>query len=367
MQKKDRLKNYFSSIGMFFCFLLSFFCGFSYGQSSGSIIAKRLNSLQSTIPLSYNDEVENSIQKMVRAKETLTLLADFLPLQPFFQEELSKAGLPPELCYLPLMLQKIQQENNGAFYSAGVWNLPLLVAAKYGLTVNDNIDERYDVKKSTTAAIAYLLSIHKEQKNAWETIIAYSNSLSALAAAKIRTNYNDDIWTLYEAGRLPNKNCIPYFIAYSYIANFYAAEHLKVNFVNTEKEYIKICVKEETDIQNFITVLRIDEQEFKKANPIFIGKMLVPCFDIQISAEKQALFLQKEDSIYLYSKTIKEEVNSLEKKKSTTETETVYVVKKGDTLSAIARKYNVSVNNLKAWNNLKNDNIGIGQKLVVLK
>jgi peptidoglycan endopeptidase LytE len=45
----------------------------------------------------------------------------------------------------------------------------------------------------------------------------------------------------------------------------------------------------------------------------------------------------------------------------------IYVVKKGDTLGAIARKYNVSVSNIKKWNNLKSDAIGINQKLVILK
>lgn len=42
---------------------------------------------------------------------------------------------------------------------------------------------------------------------------------------------------------------------------------------------------------------------------------------------------------------------------------TTYVVKSGDTLSHIARAHNVSVSNLKKWNNLRSDLIHIGQKL----
>lgn len=43
-----------------------------------------------------------------------------------------------------------------------------------------------------------------------------------------------------------------------------------------------------------------------------------------------------------------------------------YVIKKGDTLSAIARKYGTSVNQLVAWNNIKNPNlIYAGQKIRV--
>jgi peptidoglycan DL-endopeptidase LytE len=44
-----------------------------------------------------------------------------------------------------------------------------------------------------------------------------------------------------------------------------------------------------------------------------------------------------------------------------------YIVKSGDTLSGIAAKYNVSVANLKSWNNLRSDLILVGQKLSVGK
>ena len=46
-------------------------------------------------------------------------------------------------------------------------------------------------------------------------------------------------------------------------------------------------------------------------------------------------------------------------------TETIHVVKKGETLGKIAQKYKCSVTDLKKWNNLKTNNIQIGQKLKV--
>ena len=44
-----------------------------------------------------------------------------------------------------------------------------------------------------------------------------------------------------------------------------------------------------------------------------------------------------------------------------------YTVKKGDTLTKIAHKYHVSVNDLKNWNHLKSDKIRDGQKLIIKK
>ena len=45
----------------------------------------------------------------------------------------------------------------------------------------------------------------------------------------------------------------------------------------------------------------------------------------------------------------------------------VYKVKRGDTLSGIAVKHRVKVRSIKKWNNLKNDRIRIGQKLIIWK
>ena len=44
--------------------------------------------------------------------------------------------------------------NNG--YSAGIWGLTTPVARKYGLIVNNNIDQRYDLKLASEAAARYL-------------------------------------------------------------------------------------------------------------------------------------------------------------------------------------------------------------------
>ncbi len=44
-----------------------------------------------------------------------------------------------------------------------------------------------------------------------------------------------------------------------------------------------------------------------------------------------------------------------------------YKIKKGDTLGAIAKKYNVSVKQLQSWNGLKNTTISVGKTLKIKK
>jgi len=51
--------------------------------------------------------------------------------------------------------------------------------------------------------------------------------------------------------------------------------------------------------------------------------------------------------------------------KESNDNQNIYIVKKGDTLYKIANMYGTTVDNLKALNNLKNNNLSIGQKLIV--
>ena len=44
----------------------------------------------------------------------------------------------------------------------------------------------------------------------------------------------------------------------------------------------------------------------------------------------------------------------------------LYVVKKGDTLYSISRKYNISVQELKNLNNIKDSNISVGQSIKII-
>jgi len=176
---------------------------------------------------------------------------------------------------------------------------------------------------------------------------------------------------LYEKGKLPNRNCIPYFIACVYLANFYEIEQFNVNLIHKATETVSIRLKKKVDIQYFTRILNIEEADFKTANPIFVGNVLVPNHDIRIPAEKQSLFVQMEDSIYSYSvDTVKKTVDVSDKKTvlpaiSQSNTTPYYTVQSGDILGKIAQKFGTSVEQLKTWNNLSSDAIQVGQKLIV--
>ena len=80
--------------------------------------------------------------------------------------------LPAKVTELPKVIKDLGPFTLGQD-RAGSWAIPTLVALRYGLAVNDTLDERYDDEASTQAAIAYFKDLYTEF-NDWDLCyIAY--------------------------------------------------------------------------------------------------------------------------------------------------------------------------------------------------
>ena len=77
------------------------------------------------------------------------------------QEGVRRHGLPPEIACLPLVESAFEPRAVSPAGAAGLWQLMPATARRYGLTVTNELDERFDVQKSTAAAAAYLASLFK--------------------------------------------------------------------------------------------------------------------------------------------------------------------------------------------------------------
>lgn len=83
-------------------------------------------------------------------------------------------GLPRELAALPLVESAFEPACVSSAGAAGLWQLMPQTARRFGLTVNSNVDERFDVQKSTQAATRYLTYLYNIFQNWPLTIAAYN-------------------------------------------------------------------------------------------------------------------------------------------------------------------------------------------------
>jgi membrane-bound lytic murein transglycosylase D len=112
---------------------------------------------------------------------------------------LKKYNLPDDFKFLALAESGFTDETSSAG-AAGMWHFMRATGKEYGLEINDNVDERYNIEKSTKVAAAYLIHA-KENLGSWTLAAAAYNAgnygISRRLEAQLVTNYYD--------AKLPNE------------------------------------------------------------------------------------------------------------------------------------------------------------------
>jgi membrane-bound lytic murein transglycosylase D len=122
-------------------------------------------------PLVLNRTVQQYVNQY--AAQPQGLKRSFRRSQPYMPEMvrvMENAGLPPDLVYLAFA------ESGFSAAGDGPWQLEKDTARRFGLVVNDWIDERRDPLKSTRAAAEYLATLHDATGSDWRmTLVAWNN------------------------------------------------------------------------------------------------------------------------------------------------------------------------------------------------
>ena len=108
---------------------------------------------------------------------------------PVIEKILSKNGIPNDFKYLPVVESGLDNvtSRSGA---AGFWQFMRHTGQEYGLEINEHIDERYDLAKSTKAACKYFKEAHKKFKS-W-TLVAASFNIGINGLKKRLKNQQSD-------------------------------------------------------------------------------------------------------------------------------------------------------------------------------
>ncbi len=112
---------------------------------------------------------------------------------PVIEPILQKYNIPDDFKYIPVIESNLYNSVSQAS-AVGFWQLTEDVAKKYDLEVNDEVDERYNVEKSTEAACKYFLDLYNSFKSWTLTAAAYnmgSNGLEKqIEKQKLKNYYN---------------------------------------------------------------------------------------------------------------------------------------------------------------------------------
>ncbi len=290
-------------------------------SSDSDRIAEGLKKWEKTIPLPYHEGLERTVHQY----DKKPFSDNFLTYSAFIDTALMERDMPGELRYLPLALSGMRR-NCCEGDRCGAWQLPTLTALHYGLNINDSIDERFDVKASTLAALDCLKELYQQYGDWWYSILAYTNSPVALQHALMRQSETPQLWDFSDNNLLPNTRVIGDFIACVYLGNEGKLAFAKVADPEIKREPVKKPVVDST-----LAMAKVAEPVEAPSNKTVTDKKTGP------STSSGTVKTQK------------------------------YKIKRGDTLTKIARIYHVKVSELMKWNNLKNDRIREGQTLIIKK
>lgn len=113
---------------------------------------------------------------------------------PIIEPLLKKYGIPDDFKYLAVAESGLQNNSSPAGAS-GFWHFLKSSAKEYGLEVNRNVDERYNLELATKVAADYLKK-SKERFGSWTLAAAAYNAGNARISRSLKTQQVDDYYDL---------------------------------------------------------------------------------------------------------------------------------------------------------------------------
>ncbi|CAD7846452.1 MAG: Membrane-bound lytic murein transglycosylase D [Olavius algarvensis Delta 4 endosymbiont] len=176
-----------------------------------------VNGNHKAIPMDMNRHIQAEIKRFTNGERKFFIESYRRSgmYRPAIVAALQEAGLPTELSWLPLIESGFKSHALSKARALGLWQFIPSTGYKFGLKRTTYLDERLDPAKSTRAAVAYLKELHQIFGD-WTTVLAAYNCGEGRVLRVIRTqnvNYLDNFWDLYIRLPLETARYVPRFLA----------------------------------------------------------------------------------------------------------------------------------------------------------
>ena len=347
---------------------------------SDSIYAQRLYIMPTLMEMTYNSVVRQYIDRYSTKNRALVsyMLGMAHYYMPIIEEAIDKYNMPHELKYLPVIESALKPKAVSHAGAKGLWQFMFGTSRLYNLKSNNYIEERFDPIKSTDAAMRYLRDLYN-LFGRWDlALAAYNCGPGRIKKAIIRSGGKNDFWDIYRYLPRETRGYVPAFIAANYIMTYHAEHGICPMEPDIPVVTDTLHITKNLHFEQVAELCNVPIAEIRAINPQYVRDIVPgenePCV-LRLRNETITRFLMLGDSIYHYNEEKyfpKDKVEKMLKDaKSNSEWGSGglirHKIRSGETLGGIARKYRVSVKQLKKWNNLKNSNIRAGRYLKIYK
>ncbi len=371
-------------------------------------------STASDLPLVINDEVAGYIGVFSASENFRRHMAASLQrvgkYRGLIQQVLKEEGVPQDLIYLAVAESGFQpQAVNGRSGAGGMWQFMTYTGPEYGLTRNGYYDYRFDPEKSTRAYARYIKKLYGITGDWYLAMASYDWGLGNVQRAVQRTGYAD-FWALYRRNAMPaeTRAYVPKILAAVLMAKNPERYGLNKLVPSPPVIYDTVQTNGAIDIRLVADVTDVSPGEIAALNPSLLRTSTPPdlSFDLHLPPGTKDVFAERikeipEDrrmswrfhvvksgeslegvSSLLHVRASEvAEVNGMKPGEEVAAGDELvipvasvlsassrpqrYTVERGDTLVAVADRFNVSTNELRRWNRLLSNAVTPGRTLAV--
>jgi len=274
-------------------------------------------------------------------------------MKPIFKKE---KDIPIEVAFLPLLESGFSPWAVSRTKATGMWQFTYNTSQIFGMKINNYVDERRNVEKSTKAAIRHLRYLKTTFKT-WDLVLAAYNGGGGYVRRAMNKSGAKNIWQLREAGVLKweTNEYVPRYLAMLVIYRNQWLFGLKDEIKKTKSPNLgTITLPYTVPLENIAKLSNISVKDILKHNPELNKGVLPPGqknYIIKLPEENADILMDKIKELY------PKEFSSIE----------IHIIKKGETLGSIAKIYNSSSKEIKYINNIASPrHLKAGCRLIIL-
>lgn len=384
---------------------------------SEQTLRHRFAKLQQEVPMVYHPSSHQFVEYFINRNPSFTkrMMARKPLYMPIFEKYLKKFGLPVELKYLSMIESGLDPRILSRVGAGGLWQFMPATGREFGLYQDKYIDERFDPEKATIAACRYLSQLYRIFGD-WEMALASYNTGPGNLRRAMRRSGGNSFWTVYNSLPKETRSYVPQFVAMTYLMNYGHDHGVFPDHTEYPAPADTILVNGGLNLEKFSLYSGVTLEEIARLNPQLL-KTEIPSyvrnFPLKVPSEKYTIVTDNRSAIWdscfkveTLSPTMLAIADSIQKdtiiqnnafpyaavalavaEKGPTvdfaDQESLkkgnrapvarvgnssHIVRKGETLSTIARKHRVSVADIRKWNKLGSKSIiRTGQRIAIHK
>lgn len=315
-----------------------------------------------SIPIEVNEQVEKWIHYFQgRGRPHMErYLSRSTRYEKLMKKVLRDNGLPEDLFYIALIESGFSARATSHASAVGYWQFIRGTGKRFGLEINQFVDERRDPVLATQAAADYFKDLYT-MFDSWYLAMASYNVGENRVRREVRNHKTTDFWELHRKRRLPREtmNYVPKFLA----AKLIGTNPEKYGFGDIDYmppiEFDHIYIDKPVNLRVMAEKMNYNYEDFKALNPKFKGEVA------PLKKETLSLRIPPGMNTIALAAASESVVENIQFIADAGDTET-YRIRRGDTLSGIAQRYRTTVAFLRDLNELpKKKILKVGMRIQV--